>query len=50
MKKEKQTSLLKEAIAVRRTIIIGVSAIISLIVGLLVNYLALPAQTIHSSG
>lgn len=51
MKEKKRTSIqLDGAASVRRAIIIGVSTIISLIVGLLVNYLALPAQTIHSSG
>jgi len=51
MKEKKSTSIqLNGAALVRRAIIIGVSAIISLIIGLLVNYLTLPAQTIHSSG
>lgn len=52
MKKQNETSFYRidGAVSVRQIIIIGVSAIISLIFGLIINYLALPAQTIHSSG
>ena len=50
MKKEKWTSFQFTGETVtRRAIIVGVSAIISLILGLAINYLALPSQTIHSS-
>lgn len=51
MKKEKGTSFqFNEGAISRRIIMIGVSAVVSLIVGLIVNYLGLPSQTIHSSG
>lgn len=51
MKEKRKTAIhLNGATTTRRAIIIGASAIVSLLIGLLVNYLALPAQTIHSSG